>query len=188
MCPGNTIQASRTATGTGKAAARPVRHHHPRSASHDCQNLSLPPDCPIGQASAPVYPMTRTATAATDLDFFPIQIYKFQAWEPCPRRIQPSISPSRSPNGLCWGGVDPDAGPQRAAWPEAARATDVGQRIEELVSENGTNSHDMAFETWLSAQFQRRRAARPDASRLHDQRPEGSMGCAQGWWGERARE
>src|SRR6195952_5627674 len=74
------------------------------------------------------------------------------------------------------GVVNPDAGPQQAAWPEAARATlpkaapaaDVDQRIEEHVSENGINSQDTAFETWLSEQFQRPRSARPDGSRLHE--------------------
>jgi hypothetical protein len=73
------------------------------------------------------------------------------------------------------GVVDPDAGPQQAAWPEVARAmlpggapaADVDQRIEEHVSEDGINSQDAAFETWLSAQFQGRRSGRPDGSRLH---------------------
>jgi hypothetical protein len=56
------------------------------------------------------------------------------------------------------GVVDPDAGPQEAAWPKAAPvaarveppAACVDQRIAENVSENGTDSHDAAFETWLS--------------------------------------
>jgi len=73
------------------------------------------------------------------------------------------------------GVVDPDAGPQQAAWPEAARAmlpagapaADVDQRIEEHVSDDGINSQDAAFETWLSAQFQGRGSGRPDGSRLH---------------------
>jgi hypothetical protein len=54
------------------------------------------------------------------------------------------------------GVVDPDAGPQQAAWPGTAPvealAADVDQRIEENVSENETNSRDVAFETWLSEQ------------------------------------
>jgi hypothetical protein len=54
--------------------------------------------------------------------------------------------------------VDPNAKPQQAAGPGAARigvpgvapAAGVDQRIEENVSGNGANSQDMAFETWLS--------------------------------------
>jgi hypothetical protein len=48
--------------------------------------------------------------------------------------------------------VDPDVGPVEAAWPGAAPAADVDQRIEENVSEDEANSQDAAFETWLSAQ------------------------------------
>jgi hypothetical protein len=52
--------------------------------------------------------------------------------------------------------VDPGAKPQQAARLGAARvgvpAAGVDQRIEESVSKNGTNSHDMAFGTWLSEQ------------------------------------
>jgi hypothetical protein len=56
--------------------------------------------------------------------------------------------------------VDPNAKPQQAAQPAAARvgvpdvvpAAGVDQRIEENVSENGINSHDMAFGTRLSEQ------------------------------------
>jgi hypothetical protein len=66
------------------------------------------------------------------------------------------------------GVVDPDANPQQTAWPEAAPAPDVDQRIEEHVSEDGINSHDMAFETWSSAQFQGRGAGRPAGGRLHE--------------------
>src|SRR5476649_1700260 len=47
--------------------------------------------------------------------------------------------------------VDADAGPLEAA-PVEASAACAEQRIEEYVSENGTNSQDAAFETWLSAQ------------------------------------
>jgi hypothetical protein len=52
------------------------------------------------------------------------------------------------------GVVDPDAGPQQAAWPGAApvEAADVDQWIEEDVSEDEMNSRDAAFETWWSAQ------------------------------------
>ncbi len=66
------------------------------------------------------------------------------------------------------GVVDPDAGPQQAAWPEPAPAADEDQTIKNSVSENETNSQDAAFETWLSAQFQGRGAGRPDGSRLHE--------------------
>ena len=52
--------------------------------------------------------------------------------------------------------ADPDAKPQRAARP-ATQAVEtpaacVEQKIEKNVSENGTNSQDVAFETWLSEQ------------------------------------
>jgi hypothetical protein len=54
------------------------------------------------------------------------------------------------------GVVDPNAGPLEAAWPEAAPveapAAVVDQNIEENVSEDGTDSQDAAFETWLSEQ------------------------------------
>jgi hypothetical protein len=66
------------------------------------------------------------------------------------------------------GVVDPNAGPRQATLPEAAPAADVDQRIEEHVSEDGINSQDAAFETWLSAQFQDRAPGRPDSSRLHE--------------------
>ena len=48
--------------------------------------------------------------------------------------------------------VDPDAEPQQTAGPEAAPAADLDQRIAENVSENGANSQEMAFETWMSEQ------------------------------------
>ncbi len=56
--------------------------------------------------------------------------------------------------------VDPDAGPQEAARPQAAPvatrveapAADVDRRVAERVSESGTNSQGVAFETWLSEQ------------------------------------
>jgi hypothetical protein len=52
--------------------------------------------------------------------------------------------------------VDPDAGPLQAAWPKvapvAASAADADQRMEEDVSEDGIDSQDAAFETWLSEQ------------------------------------
>jgi hypothetical protein len=72
--------------------------------------------------------------------------------------------------------VDPDAGPRHpalpqgapATLPEAAPASDVDQRIQEHVSEDGTNSQDAAFETWLSAQFKGQGPGRPDGNRLHE--------------------
>jgi hypothetical protein len=48
------------------------------------------------------------------------------------------------------GVVDPDAGPLEAAWP--GTAPDVDQWIEDNVSEDETNSRDVAFETWWSEQ------------------------------------
>jgi hypothetical protein len=74
------------------------------------------------------------------------------------------------------GVVDPDARPQEAAWPNVApvaargeaQAADVDQWIEENVSENETNSQDVAFETWWSAQLQDQTSERPDGDRLHE--------------------
>lgn len=73
--------------------------------------------------------------------------------------------------------VDPDAGPRKATLPEAAQQptlpesappTDGNQTIEENVSEKETNSQDVAFETWLSAQLQDLATEQPDACRLHE--------------------
>jgi hypothetical protein len=66
--------------------------------------------------------------------------------------------------------------PARAALPETARETlpeeaqaaDVDQMIEKYVSEDGIISHDVAFETWLSAEFQGRGIGRPDGSHLYE--------------------
>jgi hypothetical protein len=70
------------------------------------------------------------------------------------------------------GVVDPDAGRVAAAWPGAApvegAAAGEEQRIEEDVSENETNSQDVAFETWWSAQLQDQTSERPDGDRLHE--------------------
>jgi len=46
----------------------------------------------------------------------------------------------------------PVAPPEAAAGPEAAPAAGSDQRIAENVSENGANSQDMTFETWVSEQ------------------------------------
>jgi hypothetical protein len=54
------------------------------------------------------------------------------------------------------------------AAPAEAPAACMDQRIEEHVSEDGINSQDAAFETWLSAQFQGRGAGQPGGSRLHE--------------------
>ena len=48
--------------------------------------------------------------------------------------------------------ADPDAEPPQAPVPEAAPAAGLDQRIEEYVSEENTNSQDVAFETWMSQQ------------------------------------
>jgi len=48
--------------------------------------------------------------------------------------------------------VEPGAEPPQAAVPEAAPAADPDQRIEENISENGADSQEMAFETWMSTQ------------------------------------
>jgi len=46
--------------------------------------------------------------------------------------------------------VNPHAEPQQAAPPEAAPAAEENHRIEEIVPKIETNSHNTAFETWLS--------------------------------------
>ena len=50
----------------------------------------------------------------------------------------------------------------------AARAACVGQSIEENVSEDGINSHDVAFETWVSEQPWNRRAKGSGETSLHE--------------------
>jgi hypothetical protein len=68
--------------------------------------------------------------------------------------------------------VDPDAGQPQAAWPGTApvegAAADVDQWTEENVSGDETNSRDVAFETWWSAQLQDQTSERPDGDRLHE--------------------
>ena len=54
--------------------------------------------------------------------------------------------------------ADPDAGRLEAARAGAAPAACVDERIENDVSESGMNSHDTAFETWLSEQPWNRRS------------------------------
>jgi hypothetical protein len=71
------------------------------------------------------------------------------------------------------GVVDPDAGPQQAAArpkvaPVAALAADVDQRIEENVSENETDSRDVAFETWWSELSWNRRPRGSGETDLHE--------------------
>ncbi|HEX4369206.1 MAG TPA: hypothetical protein VH023_20395, partial [Rhodopila sp.] len=48
--------------------------------------------------------------------------------------------------------VNPNAEPHKPAWPEPAPTTEENQMIQHHVSEDGTNSHDAAFETRLSKQ------------------------------------
>ena len=52
--------------------------------------------------------------------------------------------------------------------PEAAPPADATQRIERHVSEDGINSQDAAFETWLRAQSRELASGRPDGCRLHE--------------------
>jgi hypothetical protein len=71
------------------------------------------------------------------------------------------------------GVVDPDAGPQQAAaWPGTAPvealAADVDQSIADNVSENETNSRDVAFETWLSEQPWNRGSRGSGETDLHE--------------------
>ena len=61
--------------------------------------------------------------------------------------------------------ADLDAGRLAAASPGGASAACVDQRIEKRVSEDGMNSQDAAFETWLGAQLQGWGAGQPDVSR-----------------------
>jgi hypothetical protein len=61
--------------------------------------------------------------------------------------------------------VAPNAEPRKAALPEAAPAADGDQTIEEHVSEDGINSQDAAFETWLSARLQGRGSPQHDIVR-----------------------
>ena len=54
--------------------------------------------------------------------------------------------------------ADPDARPSEAARAGAAPAACVEERIENNVSESGMDSHDAAFETWVSEQPWNRRS------------------------------
>ena len=68
--------------------------------------------------------------------------------------------------------ADPNAKPQQAAPPAAALVEAptacVDQRIQENVSNNGTNSHDAAFETWLSEQSWNRKSKGSDKKDLRE--------------------
>jgi hypothetical protein len=75
--------------------------------------------------------------------------------------IGPAIRASQNPTKMAadraaTGARSPDAGSLEVTWPGAAPveapAAYVDQRIEDHVSEDGTNSQGVAFETWLSAQ------------------------------------
>ena len=54
------------------------------------------------------------------------------------------------------------------AAPVAAPAPHMDQRIEENVSEDSTNSHDVAFETWMSVQPWNQGPGRPDETDLRE--------------------
>ena len=64
--------------------------------------------------------------------------------------------------------ADPDAGRLEAARAGAAPAACVGQSIEQNVSEDGIDSHDAAFETWVSKQPWNRRAKGSGETSLHE--------------------
>ncbi len=68
--------------------------------------------------------------------------------------------------------VDPDAGPLEAASPGTARvealAAYVDQRVADNVSENETNSHGVAFETWLREQPRNRGSTGSDETDLRE--------------------
>jgi hypothetical protein len=84
--------------------------------------------------------------------------------------------------------VDANAAWQKAARPEAppavlteaAPAADGNHRIAEHVSQDGINSQDAAFETWLSAQLQGKGSGRPNGNRLHAVVPEAMAAAAFG--------
>jgi hypothetical protein len=62
------------------------------------------------------------------------------------------------------------------AAPVAAPAPRVDQTIEENVSETNKNSHDAAFETWMSAQPWNQGPGRPDETGLHKRLHEAMAG------------
>jgi hypothetical protein len=74
------------------------------------------------------------------------------------------------------GVVDPDAGSLEAAWPKVAPvaapvealAADVDHRFADNVSENETDSRDVAFETWWSEQPWNRRPRGSGETDLHE--------------------
>jgi len=62
------------------------------------------------------------------------------------------------------------------AAPVAAPAPHMDQRIEENVSEDSTNSHDVAFETWMSVQPWNQGPGRPDETDLRKRLREAMAG------------
>ena len=68
----------------------------------------------------------------------------------------------------------PKATPVEA--PVAAPAPHMDQRIEENVSEDNTNSHDVAFETWMSVQPWNQGPGRPDETDLRKRLREAMAG------------
>jgi hypothetical protein len=60
--------------------------------------------------------------------------------------------------------------------PVAASASHGNQRTKENVSENNTNSHDVAFETWMSEQPWNQGPRRPDETGLHKRLREAMAG------------
>ena len=76
--------------------------------------------------------------------------------------------------------ADPDIERLEAARPKAAPvaapAPHMDQRIEENVSENNTNSQDVAFETWMSEQPWNQGPGRPDETDLRKRLREAMAG------------
>jgi hypothetical protein len=68
------------------------------------------------------------------------------------------------------------ARPKAAPVAAPAPAPHVDQRIEENVSENNTNSHAVAFETWMSEQPWNQVPGRPDETGLRKRRREAMAG------------
>jgi len=62
------------------------------------------------------------------------------------------------------------------AAPVAAPAPHMDQRIKEIVSENNTNSQDVAFETWMSGQPWNQWPGRPDETDLRERLREAMAG------------
>ena len=80
----------------------------------------------------------------------------------------PAKLPGRAPAKLPGRAPAKSPGRAPAKLPGRAPAADGNQRIAGHVSEDGINSHDAAFEMWLSATLPSRASGPPDGSHLHE--------------------